>query len=102
VDVTAGSRWRSAACTTQVVVVRAPTEPVELRCGGHPMLPLGVDPPPGLLLSPDLAGGTPTGKRYVHTASGLEVLCTHGGDGTLAVGDVTLTRRDARPLPSSD
>jgi hypothetical protein len=101
VDVIPGSRWQSVACTTQVVVVRPPSAPVELRCGGHPMVPLAADHEERLLL-PDLAGGTPTGKRFFHDATGLEVLCTHGGDGTLAVGDQPLARRDAKPLPSSD
>ena len=34
-----GVRLRSATDTTEVIVVRAPGEPVDLRCGGHPMAP---------------------------------------------------------------
>ncbi len=32
-----GTRLRSTVCETQVVVVRAPSEPVELACGGAPL-----------------------------------------------------------------
>jgi len=33
-----GMRCRSVVCETEVIVVRAPSEPVELWCGGHPMV----------------------------------------------------------------
>jgi hypothetical protein len=102
VDLTPGSRWQSTVCGTQVIVVRPPSEGIDLRCGGQPMVPLGAEVPAGLTLSPDRAGGTPLGKRYVHEASGLEVLCTQGGDGTLAAGAEPLVRKEAKPLPSSD
>ena len=32
-----GSRHKSAVCDTQVMVIRATQEPVDLRCGGVPM-----------------------------------------------------------------
>ena len=37
----AGSRLQSAVCDTQAIVVRAPKDDVDLRCGGHPMVPPG-------------------------------------------------------------
>jgi len=35
-----GERLRSATDTTEVIVVRAPSEAIDLRCGGHPMVAL--------------------------------------------------------------
>jgi hypothetical protein len=89
-------------CATQVIVVRAPSDPVDLRCGGHAMLPLDAAPSGSLELSGDHAAGTAVGKRFVDDATGLEVLCTKAGEGSLSLGDVPLARKDAKPLPSSD
>ena len=97
-----GSRWRSAVCSTEVVVVKAPGEPVSLECGGHPMVPQGDEPPAGLAVDPGFAEGTKMGKRFADPDSGIELLATKGGDGTLAVGGVAVPLKDAKPLPSSD
>lgn len=100
IELRPGVRLRSAVCTTEVVVVRPAA--VELRCGGQPMVLVGDSPPasPG----PDLAhaAGTQLGKRYADPGSSLEVLCTKGGEGSLALGDTPLLQKDAKPLPSSD
>jgi len=48
------------------------------------------------------ADGTLLGKRYVHETSGLELLCTKPGTGSLSVGDDVLTTQQAKTLPSSD
>jgi len=95
-------RLGSAADTTEVVVVRAPTRAVDLCCGGSPMVAVGgtVDPPPSL--DPAFAKGSQLGKRYVDEGSGLEVLCTKPGEGSLSVGPDFLQLKDAKPLPSSD
>jgi len=97
-----GSRLRSVADATEVVVVRPPAQSVDLRCGGHPMVPLDSDGPADVPLSPDHAGGTLLGKRYVDAEQTLEVLCTKPGDGSLSVGDEPLLVREAKPLPASD
>ena len=101
-----GSRWRSAVCETQVVVVKAPGDDgdavLSLECGGHPMVPIDDAPPAGLSLDPAFAGGTPIGKRFAHGESGLEILATKGGAGTLAVDGSALPLKSAKPLPSSD
>jgi hypothetical protein len=55
-----------------------------------------------LTIDPSLAEASLIGKRYVHEPSGLEILCTKGGQGTLAAGDEPLTVKAAKPLPSSD
>lgn len=100
IELRPGVRLRSTVCTTEVVVVRSAA--VELRCGGLPMVLVGDSPPasPGLDLAH--AAGTQLGKRYADPASGLEVLCTKGGEGSLALGEAPLLRKDAKPLPSSD
>lgn len=102
IELRPGVRLRSTVCTTEVVVVRSAA--VELRCGGTPMALVGGSPPTPAPPGPDLAhaAGTQLGKRYADPASGLEVLCTKGGEGSLALGDAPLRRKDAKPLPSSD
>jgi hypothetical protein len=97
-----GSRLRSAVDATEVVVVKPPAGPVDLRCGGHPMVPLGSEGGAEAAPSPDHAGGTLLGKRYVDADQTLEVLCTKPGDGSLSVGDDPLHVKEAKPLPASD
>ncbi len=101
-----GSRLKSVVCETQVIVVRAPSEPqdIVLCCGGQPMVALDTETeagaPDGLGLDPEQADGTLLGKRYVH--EDLEVLCTKAGKGSLSVGGVRLPLKEAKPLPASD
>lgn len=101
-ELKAGSRWAAAADDTEVIVVKpAGTGGLTLQCGGHPMIPSGSVKPAGVQLDPSLSAGTAIGKRFEHE-SGLEVLCTRAGSGTLAVDGVPLSLKDAKPLPSSD
>jgi hypothetical protein len=97
-----GSRWRSAVCDTEVAVVRPPKQPVLLECGGAPMLPLSEPRPAGGAVAPDRAGGTLLGKRYADPESGLEILCTKGGAGSLAIDGRAAELKEAKRLPSSD
>jgi hypothetical protein len=97
-----GSRWRSAVCDTEVIVVKAPTAGVVLECGGRAMVAAGQEPPARAALDPALADGTAAGKRFEDTESGLEVLCTKAGAGSLSVDGVPIRLKDAKPLPSSD
>jgi hypothetical protein len=101
-EVRPGSRLKSVVCDTQVIVVRAPSEPqqVVLCCGGQPMVALDAEGPAGLALDPEQDGGTLLGKRYVY--EDLEVLCTKAGKGSLSVGGVRLPLKEAKPLPASD
>jgi hypothetical protein len=98
-----GTKLRSAVCATEVIVVKAPPEPVDLLCGGVPMLASGtsVAGADGRL-SPGHASGTQIGKRYADEAAGLEVLCTKPGEGSLSIGAEPLLLKEAKPLPSSD
>jgi len=101
VEPKAGTRFASVVDTTQVIVVRPSSGAADLRCGGHAMVPLGDETPvPAALVADEI--GTQLGKRYVDEESGLEVLCTKAGPGSLAIGDRRLTIKGAKPLPSSD
>jgi hypothetical protein len=95
-----GSRWKSAVDTTEVMVIRAPSSEVDLRCGGHPMAPPGdtVEAEP----NPLYCDGTQLGKRYADEEIGLELLCTKPGKGSLSVGEQPLALKAAKALPTSD
>lgn len=97
-----GDRLRGAVDSTEVIVVRPADDDVDIRCGGHPMLELNAAPPSGITIDPAYRDGTQLGKRYVHDDSGLELLCTKAGDGTLSVGADVLQFKDSKALPSSD
>jgi hypothetical protein len=100
-EVRPGMRLRSAVCDTEVVVVRASEASVDLRCGGHQMVPLPVGEVPAGLALVDTSG-TLLGKRYAHEGSGLELLCTKAGDGGLSIGSEAVPMKAAKALPSSD
>jgi hypothetical protein len=97
-----GSRWKSAVCDTEVVVVRPPKGEADLRCGGHPLVPNAEPKPEGATISADLAGGSQMGKRYADEATGMELLCTKPGAGTLSIGDQPIVVKEAKKLPASD
>jgi hypothetical protein len=97
-----GSRWKSAVCTTEVVIVRPSKGEVSLECGGHPMVALADAAPTGLELSPDFSGGTSIGKRYFDEEAGLEVLGSKPGKGSLGVDGRPLAIKEAKALPASD
>ena len=97
-----GSRWKSAVCTTEVVVVRPPKSPVSLECGGQPMIGQAETRAEGTAPAEGQATGTQMGKRFAHEDSGLEVLCTKAGDGSLSVDGAAIDAKDAKKLPASD
>lgn len=96
-----GQALISAVDTTTVIVTRAPEGDAVLTCGGAEMAPKG-DPAPDASADPDQMTGTLLGKRYVDEAGTIEVLCSKGGDGGLAIDGRPLSVQDAKPLPSSD
>lgn len=100
-DLKPGARLRSQACSTEVIVVRPPAQPVDLCCGGAPMVPVG-DPAEEQPLAPAHESGTLLGKRYSDEATGIELLCTKAGAGSLSLGESALGTKEAKPLPSSD
>ena len=97
-----GSRWKSVVCDTEVVVVRPPKTQISLECGGQLMVAHAAAKPEGLELSPDHASGSQMGKRFADEGSGIEVLCSKGGAGSLAIDGQALGAKDAKKLPASD
>ena len=97
----AGSRLKSAVCSSELMVVVAPVGDVNLTCGGAPVIDLGEDATGGDI---DAAhkNGTQMGKRYTNEAGDIEILCTKPGEGSLAVDGTALEIKGAKPLPSSD
>ena len=96
-----GMRLRSATDSCEVVVIRAPAEPVDLRCGGHPVVPMEAEVT-SQRAEADFDGGTQLGKRYSDDELGIEILCTKAGEGSLSVGGAILAVKSAKALPSSD
>jgi hypothetical protein len=74
---------------------------VELTCGEEALVP-GDEMPAAAGGAAGGEGETLLGKRYAHPDSGLELLCTKGGPGALAVGGAALEIKAAKSLPSSD
>jgi hypothetical protein len=97
-----GSRLKSQVCDAQVVVVKAPKDEVDLRCGGSPMIEATVTPDASLEIEADRSGGSLLGKRYADEDLGIELLCSKGGAGSLTIGDAALEVKGAKALPSSD
>lgn len=101
-DLTPGSRWRSMVCDSEVVVVRAPTKACVLGCGGAVMVSLESERSMDAQPDGDLSGGTELGKRYDDAGTGIEVLCTKSGHGSLTVNGAPVVVKESKPLPSSD
>ena len=103
IQLKAGVRLRSATDACEVVVVKAPADPVDLRCGGHPFLPADAAPASASeSIVAGFDGGTQLGKRYSDDELGLELLCTKAGEGSISVGETILAVKGAKPLPASD
>ena len=101
-DLKPGSRWKSAVCDTEVVVVRPPKTPITLECGGYEVIPHAEARPEGKEIAADFAEGSTMGKRYADDETGLEALCTKSGAGTLTIGGRPIGAKEAKKLPSSD
>ena len=52
--------------------------------------------------APDRAGGTLIGKRYMDAETGLEVLGSKAGKGSLSADGRLLLPKEPKPLPASD
>jgi hypothetical protein len=94
-----GTKLKSAVCDTEVMVIRGAADAV-VECGGAPMseqTPAERQP-----INPAFAQGTRIGKRYVDAGGKAELLCVKAGQGSLSISGVSLTTKDAKPLPSSD
>jgi hypothetical protein len=96
-------RLSSAVCDTEVIVIKAPHDDLDLRCGGRPMVEHQATAAArsGVPAAP-FDAGTLIGKRYAADGPAVEVLCTRAGEGSLSIGEVVLPPKEASPLPSSD
>ncbi len=101
-EIKPGSRWKSAVCDAQMVVVRPPKSGGELHCGGVAVRDLADTTSPSGDIHPDHAGGVLIGKRYTDLESGIEVLGAKAGQGSLSFDGRPLQLKDAKPLPASD
>ena len=101
-ELRAGSRLKSAVCATEVIAVKAPSDDIDVRCGGVPMLDAGASADGGGEPLDGAAEGTLMGKRYVNDDESLELLCTKPGAGSLGVGEALLVLKESKPLPASD
>jgi hypothetical protein len=97
-----GTKLRSVVCSTEVIVVRAPPEPVDLRCGGRALVIDAAPAAPDAEPEPGFDDGTMLGKRYTDEDKTFELLCTKAGRGSLSLVDVGLQFSGAKPLPASD
>lgn len=95
-----GGRLKSLACDTEVIVIRAPADDVEVTCGGAPMTPDANGERTGL--DGALAEGSLLGKRYVDEGGTIELLCVRAGKGSLRLDGAALLIKEAKPLPASD
>lgn len=97
-----GMRLRTRSGGTEVLVVRAPQRPVDLRCAGDRMAAdraAGQEPAGD---SDPATSGVLVGKRYTDPAGELELLCIKPGRGPLTLDAEELRMMAARELPSSD
>ena len=101
-DLKPGSRWKSAVCETEVVVVRPPKVPSSLECGGHAMTAHAAPKPDGLIIDAGHAHGCQAGKRYSDAKTGAELLCSKAGAGSLSIDGRAIDAKEAKKLPASD
>jgi hypothetical protein len=100
---TAGTRLKSVACDTEIVIVRPPAAAsAVVSCGGWPMVAHSDDVDRNQSIVEGHDGAAILGKRYGIEGDAVEVLVTKGGAGALSIDGVLMTTKDPKPLPSSD
>lgn len=97
-----GTKLKSAVCDTQIILLRIPARPIDLRIGGVTPLTDAELKPADAALDPAWSGGAITGKRYCDEAETIELLCTKGGQGGISMDGLALGIKQAKQLPSSD
>lgn len=95
-----GTRLKSTVCTTEIMVITAPPDEIEITCGGQPMSQ--GDAGNGGSVHQDHAEGSVIGKRYTNEGGSLEVLCVKAGEGSLWAGGAAMKVKDATKLPKTD
>ena len=99
---TPGSRWKSAVCDTEAVVVRPASTGAVPECGGVAMIPVADPKTEDAAPLAGFESGSLRGKRYADDATGMEALCTKAGKGTLGIEGRAFVPKEAKKLPSSD
>jgi len=97
-----GTRLFSVVCTTEMIVVKASGQPVDVTIGGAPPVTVESERAGGGEVAEGHGGGSAIGKRYVDADGTIELLVTKPGDGVPAVDGELLTLKEAKPLPASD
>jgi hypothetical protein len=97
-----GTRLKSQVDSTEVIVVKAPADDLEIRFGGHPAIDAKAEPDASLVPDGEQQAGTLIGKRYVRSAGDLELLVVKGGTVDVRVDGELLVAKENKPLPSSD
>ena len=98
----AGTRARCAACDTEVMVVRAAPTEVLVTCGGVELIGMDGAKTSAAHIAAETSQLALVGKRYVNSGDTVELLCTKGGKGALAIDGESLSVKQTKPLPSSD
>jgi hypothetical protein len=99
----AGTRAKCAVCDTEVMVVRSVPGEMLATCGGVELIEMNAAKAPGAAHVAAAAGQAAlVGKRYENPGATVELLCTKGGKGELAIDGAALAVKQAKPLPSSD
>lgn len=101
-DLKPGTRWKSAVCDAQFVIIRGSKSAGEFQCGGEAVRPQADTGKPSGTVHPDHARGVLLGKRYTDEQSGFEVLVSMAGKGSLAFDGRILVEKQAKALPASD
>jgi hypothetical protein len=98
-----GTRLRSVACHTEVIVTKGSPAQGALSCSGQPMVPSEEADTASAARSGDIAlDRTLLGKRYRTADGSIEVLCVHQGQGALTLGGMPLELVKPKLLPASD
>lgn len=96
-----GARLFSAVDTTEMIIVKAAADEVDVTIGGaEPLTDAAGRTNAGATAGHD--GGAAMGKRYVDETESIELLCTKPGPGVPAVNGVVMHIKDAKALPASD
>ena len=100
-ELKAGTRIKSAVCTTEVMVIAAPAGDTDVTCGGVSMISLADTATAGAM-DPAHAHGTLLGKRYVNTAVTLNCSALNREMARWRSVAKRWCSREAKALPSSD
>jgi hypothetical protein len=97
-----GARLFSAVCSTEMIAVKAPADPVDVTIGGVAPVLSAADRDGSGSVVDGHGGGAAMGKRYVDQAETVELLCTKAGEGVPAIAGELLQHKEAKALPASD